>query len=133
VRYAGWNKSYLRRAILIALLAAVPGCTAPTSYMGIVFNSDVVEPELRNLAALASSGDKHAQLELGIRFEEGRGVPIDRNRAITLYRLAAAGSGGPLWVWVPAMVDVPGRVLPITHGQRVQGLIEASKRLQAIQ
>jgi TPR repeat protein len=50
------------------------------------------------LARLAAANDKQAQLELGIRFEEGIGVERDRDAARKLYRMAArdSSSGTPI-------------------------------------
>lgn len=47
---------------------------------------------LTALARLAEKNDKGAQLELGIRFEEGIGVPKDLDTARKLYRMAARDS-----------------------------------------
>lgn len=38
-----------------------------------------------------------------VRYEEGRGLPIDLLRAERLYSLAAADSGGAMWVYVPSV------------------------------
>ncbi len=40
----------------------------------------------------ASEGDKHAQLELGVRFENGIGVAQDWAKALKLYRMAGTDS-----------------------------------------
>lgn len=47
---------------------------------------------LTALARLAEQNNKSAQLELGIRFEEGIGVPKDIKQARKLYRMAARDS-----------------------------------------
>jgi hypothetical protein len=47
---------------------------------------------LAALARAAHGKNKHAQLELGIRFEQGRGVGQDWARALELYRMAGADS-----------------------------------------
>jgi len=45
--------------------------------------------EVKVLARTAQVGDKLAQLELGKRFEAGRGVPKDLDRAAKLYAASA--------------------------------------------
>lgn len=49
-----------------------------------------VQPDepLARLTAQAKSGNPRAQLQLGLLYEEGRGVPQDLRRAETLYRQA---------------------------------------------
>jgi tetratricopeptide (TPR) repeat protein len=58
----------------------------------------VVEPnpadaeKAKNLAARGAGGDPDAEFQLGVRYELGRGVPQDWNKARELY-LSAAGKG----------------------------------------
>lgn len=87
---------------------------------------------LSTLARLASGGDKHAQLELGIRFEEGRGVERDLKKAKKLYGKAASGSGGQIWVYSPPVGNSPGRVIPLDTGPKQFGLAEAKRRLERL-
>jgi TPR repeat protein len=47
------------------------------------------ETELQQLRSLATKGNTKAQVNLGILYEEGRGVPQDYNEAVKWYRLAA--------------------------------------------
>jgi TPR repeat protein len=69
-------------AALLALAAPLTlAACAPTSYAGISLKPGAADPELQSLARRAQGGDKHAQLELGIRYEEGRGVPANLDRA----------------------------------------------------
>jgi TPR repeat protein len=90
-------------------------------------------PELQTLAYHAEAGDKHAQLELGIRYEEGHGVGRDLDRATRLYRLAAADSGGAIHVYSPPVGQSGrGRVIPVPNGQRAAGLAEARARLERV-
>lgn len=60
------------------------------------------DPQVQALAERARGGDKQAQLDLGIRFEDGNGVPQDKARAMKLYRAAASNSGGAMWVYMPS-------------------------------
>jgi hypothetical protein len=89
--------------------------------------------EMRSLVEAARAGDKLAQLELGERFEEGRGVAVDLARARKLYAAAAADSGGRIWVYSP---PVPGggsgRAIPVERGPAQPGLAEAARRLAAL-
>ena len=71
---------------------------------------DILTPMAENPA------NKHAQLELGKRYEEGRGVAADLNKARKLYRAAARDSmrGRPIFV--------PGRDLsPLAFGEEGHG------------
>lgn len=103
-------------------------------YMGISFDSKEISTEVRHLALRAQAGDKQAQLELGIRFEEGRGVERDVAKARDMYRLAASDSGGPVWVYVPPTVKGQrGRVMPVAGGRKASGLAEAKARLDALE
>lgn len=84
------------------------------------------------LARQAKGGDRHAMLHLGIAFEEGRGLPRDLKKARKLYRMAAADSGGTMWIYVPGVGNAPGRVMPFDRGPFVPGLAEAKERLSAM-
>ena len=50
---------------------------------------DVAELDVADLEVLAERGDAGAQAELGVRFEDGRGVERDYGEAVTWYRRAA--------------------------------------------
>ena len=78
-----------------------------------------------------SAGDKPAALELGTRFERGQGVPTDPDRARKLYRMAAAATGGTIYVWVPAAGDRPGHLMPVFTPED-PGLPAARDRLAAL-
>ena len=84
----GAMRSMLAVSLAIAAPLGLAACVN-SSYAGIPFATDAADPELQSLARLARSGDKHAQLKLGIRYEEGRGVPVDLERARDLYFDAA--------------------------------------------
>ncbi|MDQ8757647.1 hypothetical protein RCO27_15565 [Sphingosinicella sp. LHD-64] len=117
----------------LTLLCAAPllGACAANSYAGIPFAAGAAAPELQGLAMRAQAGDKQAQLELGIRYEEGRGVPVDLRRAERLYRMAASDSGGTMYVYSPPVgQNGRGQVVPINSGPRQIGLAEARRRLE---
>lgn len=126
-----------RAAVLAAAffcaLISLTGC-ASTSYLGIPLAAGAADPALQDLARSARSGDKHAQLELGIRYEEGRGVAVDLTRAERLYRSAALQAGGVRIAHLPAVGRNGGSAaVPISAGRVVPGLAEAEARLAALQ
>ena len=128
-------------AVLCAV-AALAACAAPSSYMGISFSKSApLAPganqeriaALQALARRAQQGSKHAQLELGIRFEECVGVPCDLDKAKKLYRKAASNSGGTVWVYSPPVGNgTSGQTAPFNLGSRQQGLAEAMRRLEVL-
>ena len=126
----------IRATALAALLAAslaTAGCAAPTSYMGIALAPGAANPAVQTLARSALTGDKHAQLALGIRYEEGDGGPIEPKRARKLYRAAATTTGGTIYVYVPpTRKGGRGYVTPVNTGPRVVGLREARARLRPV-
>lgn len=80
----------------------------------------------------ADRGDKHAQLELGIRYEEGRGVPADKERARKLYRAAARTTPQESLFYSPGGADGAGRVVRLANPASGKGLAEAQARLDAL-
>lgn len=124
------------RCLLVA--ATIPttltACAAPTRYMGIPFTPGAAPADLQSTARLAATGDKHAQLALGIAYEEGRGVARDLRRATKLYRRAAADSGGLKFLYAPAVgKSGPARAIPTSLGPASMGLLEARSRLQKLE
>lgn len=118
-------------ALSLALLL-LAGCAARTSFQGNPFSGGR-DPALSALASRAAGGDRHALLDLGIRFEEGRGVPLDWDRAADLYRSAAASSGGTMMIYVPpTRPGGTGSVMPVNSGPVIPGLPEARDRLDAL-
>ncbi len=123
----------MRHALALLVITALAGCAVPTHYMGIALTPGAAPPALQGFAERAQSGDKAAQLALGIAFEEVQGVPIDLTRAKTLYRLAAANSGGTIYVYqAPVRKGGRGGVIPVNLGPVVAGLAEARARLAAL-
>jgi hypothetical protein len=85
---------------------------------------------LQPLALRAEAGDKQAQLEMGIAYEEGRGLPVDAKRARKLFRMAAKDDSGTQWVYVPSPGGrAPAMVMPVKTGVPRAGLDEAKRRL----
>lgn len=121
-----------RKAGILPVLAAALSLSACTSnvYMGIPLTDGSGDLALRSLAQSAAAGDKQAQLDLGIRYEEGNGVERDLRIAKKLYQLAATDSGGTLWVYSPPVGNgTSGRVIPMRSSHKNFGLIEAKSRL----
>ena len=120
-----------KRLPFLLFLFAVSACSS-TRYMGISLQPGAADSTLQHLAARAQAGDKQAQLDLGIRFEEGSGVVQSREHAMHLYRQAASDSGGTMWIYSPPVGDgLPGRVIPIDRRVSQRGLSEARCRLAA--
>ena len=129
-------KKRSRIALVALALACAPlmaGCAA-NRYAGIPLAAGTADRQIQALAWRARAGDKRAQLALGIRYEEGRGVPVDRRRAERLYRLAATDSVGTMWVYQPPFgKNTSGHVVPVGNGVRQSGLAEARARLERLQ
>jgi hypothetical protein len=121
---------------LSALFAAallMGGC-ASQQYMGVSLKPGGADPAVQALAARASTGDKQAQLDLGIRFEEGAGVARDLTAAKKLYRQAASDSGGTIWVYTPPVGNgTSGRVVAVQAGTKQYGISEAQRRLKTLE
>ena len=123
----------MRRALLLLAVALFAGCSVPTHYMGIDLAPGAAPPSLQGVAEQAQSGNKAAQLALGIAYEEGQGVAVDLQRAKTLYRLAAANSGGTIYLYQPPVrKGGRGGVIPVNLGPVVAGLAAARERLVAL-
>ena len=120
---------------LSALLTAallMSGC-ASHQYMGVSLKPGGADPAVQALAARASTGDKQAQLDLGIRFEEGAGTPRNISKAKALYRMAASPIGGPIWVYLPPPgPGLSGRVVQMGEMPVRAGLVEAGSRLEML-
>lgn len=86
---------------------------------------------LSQLAGFAWTANKPAALELGIRFEEGRGVPRDLEKARKLYRIAAMSTGGTSFYFSPGSEGRPSQLIPLFSPEE-PGLAEARARLQAL-
>ena len=117
---------------LTALLAAallLSGC-ASQQYMGVSLKPGGADPAVQALASRASIGDKQAQLDLGIRFEEGSGVARDLTAAKKLYRQAATDSGGSRLLLVPSSSGLTTSVVGM--GPKIAGNAAAQARLQQL-
>gem|GEM_PF-3809979 len=110
---------------------ALGGC-ATGSYAGIPLAPGEAQADIEQLARRAQSGDKQAQLELGIRYEQGQGVAADLERAKMLYETAAGSSGGTHLAYSPGSRGGPGQWIPMNSGRESPGLPEAYLRLLAL-
>ncbi len=133
-----WRKWCARperlRAAFVGCAMLLSTACASHSYMGISLVSGQASPEVQELARRAQSGDKQAQLDLGIRFEEGRGVPKDEARAVKLYKQAASDSGGAQWIYVPSPGNgAKARVMSVQTGLKQTGLEEAKTRIEKLE
>ena len=118
---------------VLALFVKFSACVGPVKASPALFDSRSLPPELQALAERARGGDQQAQLELGIAYEEGRGVAADRKQARKLYRMAAKDNPGTQWVYMPSPGGgAPAMVMPVRTGVPRAGLDEAKRRLQAM-
>ena len=88
VSYLCWKEvilGVLRIVLPVLFAASLAGCAPGSHYLGIDLRVGARDPELQQLAARARSGGRREKLELGILFEEGRGVPRDVAVARRLY------------------------------------------------
>lgn len=123
----------VRQAWHVVIAGLLLSTCASSNYFGIPFGVGQADPELQRLASRARVGNKRAQLELGIMFEEGRGVARDVGKAKSLYRQAASDSGGKIWVYAPSLRDgTGGKVVPIDRPPHTAGLPEARIRLERL-
>jgi TPR repeat protein len=116
----------LLTGIALSLNACVTG-----GLPGISEHELAANQELKELKSRAfRHQDKHAQLELGIRYEYGRGVPVNWKAAAQLYAQAAKGNPGGIMGW-SGLAGAPGSI-PMDIEPRRKGLPEAKKRLEAL-
>lgn len=113
-------------AVLIA------ACAAPSRYASIDLRAGGTPSEIQQLAARAQTGEKSAQLELGIRYEQGRGVPTDLKRAAKLYRSASRDEAQRKCVYSPAIGGAPAGIVSLQSGGSGVGLVEAKVRLDRL-
>lgn len=96
---------------------------------GISLAPGKADPHLQDLVRRVRRDDKHAQLELGIIYEEGRRVPQNLKLAEKLYAFAASSSRMLVTNFTPTY----GPPAPtITGGHKVRGLPEAKIRYEAL-
>lgn len=128
------RRTLVRVAIVatLATFSTLPGCTAPKSYFGVPLQPGAADPDLQRIAASAQHGNKDAQLELGIRYEEGVGVPVDYKLARDLYA-AAASTVGQRLAYSPAVGNSPAKIISLPNEQGQRGSEEALQRKNRIE
>jgi hypothetical protein len=115
---------------IILAFGTLAGCAHRSNCTAIV-NYAAAPPVA--LECAAASGDKSAQLALGIRYEMGDGVPRDLERAEQLYARAARTDTRPSYVYSPAVgKERFGRVIPVSPAGARPGLPEARRRFEAL-
>jgi TPR repeat protein len=120
-------------AVFLASSLSLAACASPAAYAAIPLTPGAADPELQSLAHRARRGDKPAQLELGLRYEEGLGLPVDLGRAARLYARAAADSGGVRWIYSPPVgSQKQGQAIAVNGGPPIAGLEAAKQRLRAL-
>jgi TPR repeat protein len=94
------------RATKLALAAvgasSLGACAARSVYEGIPLDKGAAEPGLQDLAKRAKAGNRQARLELGKRFEDGRGVVRDVQRACAIFTRTPSGTARETWVYTPS-------------------------------
>lgn len=75
-------------ALLLCATAAASGQTATSPSVTTALASSA-ELRVETLSSRASAGDAQAQYELGRKYADGNGVPMDRPRALMLYTASA--------------------------------------------
>src|SRR5262249_23515822 len=73
----------------LALLISAGATAAPMEDGQTAYNAGDYATAMRLWRPLAEQGDARAQNNLGVLYENGKGVPQDINEAVKWYRLAA--------------------------------------------
>ena len=120
------------RGSIVAGAALLLAACASQSYMGISLVPGQASANVQELALRAQTGDKQAQLDLGIRYEEGNGVPRRVDYARRLYKAAAQTSGGTQMLYLPAGPDTSASATPVYLGPIRPGIAEAKQRLSKL-
>jgi TPR repeat protein len=112
------------------LAAAFSGCAHAAKCPPI---HDYKSVAISSLECAAGARDKLAQLELGIRYETGKDVIRDLDRAEHFYALAARTDREHDYTYVPPVGHQKyGRVASLGNGAVRPGLIEAAVRLERL-
>jgi hypothetical protein len=128
---AATGEGWLAGCGVVMLMSLVlGGCISTTRYAGLDLASPALAPDIAALARAAHGSDKQAQLALGIRFENGDGVPRNSCQALMLYQQAATKAMSQTMVYVPGVpaIGTKPSVQRVTYGSRQQGLPEAREK-----
>ncbi len=119
-------RSSLPAALLIAAVALGLEACVSSAMPGIPSQAGAADPQLQMLAKQAMRyQDPQAQLELGTRYEYGRGVPLNWKYAAQLY--LAAGTSAPGGRFMGTTNGIP---MNISRARK--GLPEAKARYEAL-
>jgi TPR repeat protein len=107
--------------------ASYPSAVSELATVDPVQNTKI--PDANSIAALAchaNQGDKHAQLALGKRYEQGLGVAVDLKQAARYYARAAQTTQQNIYVYSPPVGnETYGRTIGLPAGPSIPGLAEA--------
>ena len=126
---------YLLFALRECALASLFFASLPLISCSAHSGRDLVSGETRQVAAVdalskrAASGDRGAQYELAVRFEEGRGVPVNTRKAIELYTLSLTAGEARLIYLPSAGGQSKSSVLPVQDVQFFRHSKDAQRRL----
>lgn len=120
-----------KRLILMCVMFALAQPTNATSSqnIGTSLSEGATNTTIQALTAKAESGDKQAQFDLGVVYEQGNGVKRNLEKARQLYVMASLDSGGPIWNYIPANGNAASRMEKITGRPFVRGLELARNKL----
>jgi TPR repeat protein len=118
----------------LLVLTLLSGGCATNQYMGISLRPGDADPTVQAVAALAATGDKHAQFQLATAFENGFGVERNCRKAKALFREASRDIGKATYVYSPSLgAGTSSRVLAVDHWPASLGLPEARAKLTALE
>lgn len=127
------NMARISRTLAVLGAGLLFAACANQSYMGIPLLPGKAPADVQELARKAQSGDKHAQLDLGIRYEEAKGLARNIVKARQLYELAARPTKNVIFIYIPPVrKGDPGAVLPVGSEFKQQGLADAHARLSRL-
>lgn len=107
----------------------IPGLRSLYDMPGISLAPGKADPDLQDLVRRVRAEDKHAQLELGKIYEEGRRVPQNLKLAEQLYGQASMTSRKLVGNYAPSF----GPPAPsLKGGPKMRGLPEAKLRYEAL-
>ncbi|WP_375291537.1 hypothetical protein [Qipengyuania sp.] len=109
------------------------GACASQRYAGLDLRPGAAPADIQQLARVTQSGSKQAQLDLGIRLQEGRGIPVDHGKAARPFARVATDSAENRMLFVPAAGSLRSTILPIRQGTKITRSAEARARLQTLE
>lgn len=106
-----WRKGEPKRGIraaLAAVLLTAAGSANPAGPSDVLerLDSETADPQIRKLVRRAAKGDRSARLELGLRLQEGRGLPRDPGGACALFSSRPSARNREVWLYTPSTRSV---------------------------